>query len=157
MAKLGAERSAVQDRIVQYACEIGWEYISREEAERLRGGKTGLLLKEVFTNQMLKLNGAFIDNLIIGELIKRIEKLPTSKEGNLQAWEYLKGIKTVFVPQEKREKNVTLIDKNIKRNTYHVTDEYEFTNGTFTDRFDVVFLINGFPVFFVETKAAHKV
>ena len=87
MGKLGVERSSVQNPLIQYACEIGWEYVSPEEAERLRGGRNGLLLKEVFMNQMLKLNGAFIDNLMIEELIKRIEKLPTSKEGNLQAWE----------------------------------------------------------------------
>jgi type I restriction enzyme R subunit len=157
MAKLGTERSAVQNPLIKYACEIGWEYISPEEALRLRGGKTGLILHEVFANQMLKLNSEFIDNLMIGELIKKLEKLQTTKEGNLQAWEYLKGIKTVHVPKEKRERNVCLIDKNIKRNVFQVTDEFEFTNGTHTNRFDVVLLINGIPVFFVETKAAHKI
>ena len=157
MAKLGTERGSVQNPMLQYACEIGWEYIKPEEVERLRGGRTGLLLRETFTNQMLKLNEDFIDNLMIEELIKKIERLPVNIEGNLKAWEYLKGIQTVHVPREKRERNVKLIDQNPKKNVFHVTDEYTFTNGKYTNRYDVVFLINGIPVFFVEAKSAHKI
>ena len=40
------------------------------------------------------------------ELIKKIERLPARIEGNMQAWEYLKGLKPIFVPTEKRERNV---------------------------------------------------
>ena len=157
MGKLGVERSAVQNPLVRYACEIGWDYINPEEAVRLRGGETGLIFKEVFMSQISKLNSDFIDNLMIESLIKKIETIPTTIEGNLQAWEYLKGIKTVFVPKEKRERNVSFVDKKIKKNVFQVTDEFTYTNGKFTNRFDVVFLINGLPVFFVETKAAHKI
>jgi len=157
MTKLGTERGSVQNPMLQYACEIGWEYIKPEEVERMRGGKTGLLLKEIFTNQMLKLNSEFIDNLMIEQLMKKIERLPVSIEGNLQAWEFLKGLKTVYVPQEKRERNVKLIDEDVKNNVFHVTDEFEFTNGKYTNRYDVAFLINGIPVFFVEAKSAHKI
>ena len=157
MPKLGAERQAVQNPLVKYAAEIGWDYVRQEEALKLRGGETGILFKEVFMKQITKLNSAFIDDSIIEQLIKKIEKLPTSIEGNLQAWEYLKGIKTVYVPKEKREKNVCLIDKKVNKNIFQVTDEFEFTNGTYTNRFDVVFLINGIPVFLVETKSSHKI
>jgi len=45
---------------------------------------------------------------------------------------------------------------DIENNTFHITDEFSFTNGSKTIREDVVFLVNGIPVFFVETKAAHK-
>lgn len=157
MAKLGGERGSVQNPLIRYACEIGWDYIKPEEAVRLRNGETGLLFKDVFKDQILKLNSEFIDNGMIDELIKKIERLPTNIEGNLQAWEYMRGIKTIFVPKEKRERNVCLIDREVKRNVFQVTDEFAFTNGTFNNRYDVVFLINGIPVFFVETKSAHKV
>jgi type I restriction enzyme R subunit len=157
MAKLGVEKTAVQNMLVQYACEAGWEYVEPEEAERLRGGRTGLIFREVFTNQMIKLNSEFIDNIMIEDLIKRLERLPARIEGNLQAWEYLCGLKTVFEPREKRERNVKFLDEKVKSNVFQVTDEFEFTNGTFTNRYDVVFLINGMPVIFVETKAAHKI
>jgi len=155
--KLGVERTAVQDTLIQYACKIGWEYVTPEDALRSRGGKTGLIFKEVFTDQMLKLNSEFIDGTLIEDAIKQIERLPARIEGNLQAWEYLKGLKTVFVPAEKRERNVKFIDEKPENNVFQVTDEFEYTNGSYTNRYDVVFLINGIPVFFVETKAAHKI
>ena len=114
MAKLGTERGSVQNPMLKYAREIGWEYIKPEEVERMRGGKTGLLLRETFTNQILKLNSEFIDKSMVEQLIKKIEKLPVSIEGNLQAWEYVKGLKTIFVPKERRERNVKLINENMK-------------------------------------------
>ncbi|MBW1731383.1 MAG: HsdR family type I site-specific deoxyribonuclease [Deltaproteobacteria bacterium] len=156
MTKLGTERSAVQNTLIQYACEIGWEYVKPEEALRLRGGKTGLVFRETFTDQMARLNSEFIDSSMIEDLIRRIEILPPRVEGNLQAWEYLKGLKTVFVPDEKRERNVTFVAGEPKENVFHVTDEFEYTNGRYTNRYDVVFLINGVPVVFVETKAVAK-
>ena len=156
MEKLGGERKAVQDTLIRYACEIGWTYIKPEEAQRLRGGNTGMILKDIFTSQMAKLNSEFIDNLMIEELIKKIERLPARIEGNMQSWEYLKGLKPIFVPTEKRERNVMFMDEEIKNNTFHITDEFVFTNGTKTNRYDVVFIINGVPVFFVETKSVAK-
>ncbi len=75
----------------------------------------------------------------------------------MQAWEYLKGLKTVFVETEQRERNLRLIDfENISRNVFHVTDEFRFSNGTHTIRADAVFLVNGIPVILIETKAATR-
>ena len=72
MAKLGTERTAVQNPLIQYACEIGWEYINPEETLQLRGGMTGLILKETFADQILKLNPEFINNPMNQNLIKII-------------------------------------------------------------------------------------
>ena len=156
MSNLGNERSSVQNTLMQYACEIGWEYVKPDEALRLRGGKTGLLFRETFRNQLIKLNGEFIDLIMIEDLIKKLERFPARIEGNLAAWEYLKGLKTVFVPDEKRERNVKLIDEKAENNVFQITDEFSFTNGSYTNRYDVVFLINGIPILFVETKAVAK-
>src|SRR4030042_6124528 len=103
MPKLGTEKASVQNMLIQYACDIGWDYIKPDEALRLRGGRSGLLLKETFANQMIKINNEFIANLMIDDLVKRIERLPARIEGNLESWEYLKGLKTVFLSREKRE------------------------------------------------------
>ncbi|MBN2535148.1 MAG: type I restriction endonuclease subunit R [Spirochaetales bacterium] len=66
-------------------------------------------------------------------------------------------MKQVFIPEEKRKKDVRLIDaEDISQNIYHVTGEFSFTNGSKTIRQDVVFLINGIPVLFIETKSANK-
>ncbi len=73
-------------------------------------------------------------------------------------WEFLKGLKTIFVPNEKRERNVTFLDTyEIDRNIFQVTDEFTFTNGSETIRADIVFLINGVPFILVETKAPHRI
>lgn len=158
MPKLGGEKSSVQNTLIKYAREIGWEYVTQDEALRMRGSNTSLVFKDVFLNQMLNLNSQFMDTPMIEELIRKLERIPPTVEGNLAAWEYLRGLKTVFVPAEKRERNVTFIDTTtITNNIFHVTDEFTFTNGAQpANRYDIVFLINGVPVFFVETKAAHK-
>jgi len=158
MSKLGAEKASVQNTLIQYVRDIGWEYISPDDALLLRGGNTGFVFKDLFINQMCKLNPGFMDNIMAEELLGRLRHIPSSIEGNLEAWDYLRGLKTVFVPSEKRERNTTFIDtENISNNVFHVTDEFAFTNGaTPGNRYDVAFLINGVPVFFVETKASHK-
>jgi type I restriction enzyme, R subunit len=157
MSNFGNEKSAVQNTLIKYACDIaiGWEYIAPNAAERLRGGRTGLIFREVFANQIKRLN-PFVDSTMIEEKTKALERLPARMEGNLQAWEYLKGLKTVFLPKENRERNLIIIDKDSKNNIYQITDEYSYTNGVKTNRYDVVFLINGVPVFFVECKAVAK-
>jgi len=158
MNSLGGEKRAVQNPLIKYATEIGWDYVDPDEALALRGGKTGLVFKELFNNQIQNLNQDIMDESLTNELIRKLERIPPNIEGNLIAWEYLKGLKTVFVTDEKRERNVKFIDAdNLDNNTFQVTDEYEFTNGSKTIRLDVVFLINGVPVLFVESKAAHKI
>ncbi len=158
MSPIGGEKGAVQNPLIQYATAIGWTYISPENAIALRGGETGVVFKDIFISQVQKLND-FLTQLLADELIKKIEAIPPTIEGNLTAWEYLKGIKTIFVPNEKRERNVRFLDvtEPIANNAFHVTDEFSFTNGRKTIRGDVVFLINGIPVFIVETKAAQKI
>jgi type I restriction enzyme R subunit len=158
MSALGGERGSVQNPVIKYATETGWEYISPEEALGLRGGNTGFVFKELFVNQILHLNPDFMNQELAEELMKRLERVPPRIEGNLIVWEHLKGLRTVFVPAEKRERNVRFIDtENINKNVFQVTDEFSFTNGSKTIRPDVVFLFNGVPVLLIETKAAHKI
>ena len=174
MSTLGGEKKSVQEPIIQYVQEpmaeyaaqngarmflkLGWKYITPDEALRLRGGETGMVFREIFVSQLQKLNPDFADHIMAEDIIKKIETVPATIEGNFTVWEYLKGLKPVFVPSEKRERNITLLDtRHIDRNTFHVTDEFRFTNGTRTIRQDIVFLINGIPLLFIETKAATKV
>jgi hypothetical protein len=64
------------------------------------------------------------------------------------------------VEAERRERNVRLLELDPARfeaNTFHVTDEFRFENGTPPNiRLDVVFLINGIPILTTETKAARE-
>ena len=152
---LFSEGGAVQKPFIRYAQEAGWKYLAPEEAFRLRGGEESPLLRAVFLEQTQRLNPGVVDTVEAAvALLGRLLRVRPDIEGNLEAWEYLRGLKTVFVEAEKREKNVRLLDvENPENNTFHVTEEYTFTNGRFTIRPDVVLLVNGIPVLVVEAKA----
>lgn len=151
---LGNERSSVQNPLIRYAIEAGWTYINPENALTQRGGDAGLLLNEIFLAQAQRLNTGVVDRVRADDLAKRLMRILPRIEGNLDAWEYLRGLKTVFVSEEKRERNVCLLAPKWENNTYHVTDELRFNNGTHRIRLDVTFFINGLPVLLVETKSA---
>ncbi|MGQ9573602.1 MAG: type I restriction endonuclease subunit R, partial [Dehalococcoidia bacterium] len=154
---ISSERRTVQNPLLRYATEAGWTYLSPDEALRLRRGEAGLVLHEVLVRQLQRLNPGVVDAQKAEEVIRRLLLVQPTIEGNLQAWEFLKGIKTVFVEAERRERNVRFLDPvNVEANTFHVTDEFRFHNGTYTIRPDVVFLVNGIPVLIVETKAATR-
>ena len=122
----------------------------------LRRGVTSPILDSVLVDQLQRLNPGVVDHLRAEDILKRLIRVRPNIEGNLDAWEYLKGLKTVFVAAEKRERNIRLLDPaHVEANTFHVTDEFTFTNGTPPDiRADIVFFVNGVPVIVAETKAA---
>ncbi len=151
---LGSERAAVQNPLIRYAQEAGWTYLAPEDALAQRGGDSGLLLHETFIAQAQKLNPGVVDRSRAEDLAKRLGRVLPRIEGSLDAWEYLRGLKTVFVAEEKRERNVRLLTGNWEGNTYHVTDELRFNNGSYKIRLDAAFFINGIPVLLVEAKAA---
>ena len=154
---LGGERGSVQNPIIRYAKEIGWEQLSQDDALRMRGGQEGIILRDVFFKQVQLLNSDFMDNVLAEEVIKKLNFIRPNMTGNEEMLEYLRGRKTVFVPEEKRERDVQLIDfKDISRNVFHVTDEFWFFNNKDRIRPDIVFFINGIPIYIVETKAVHK-
>ena len=159
MPSFVTERSSVQNPIIEYSIQIGWNYLSPDDALRMRGGETGLILRDVFSSQVIRLNSDFANLETANIIIKRLENSITATiEGNEKAWQHLTGKGTVFISEERRDRNVKLIDfESPERNEYHVTDEMTFTNGVKTNRPDVVFFINGIPVFILEAKAPHRI
>jgi type I restriction enzyme R subunit len=154
---LGSESSSVQRPFIRYAVETGWTYLSPDEALNLRqGGVASPVLDGVLLGQLAKLNPGIVNAGRAQDIVRRLLRVRPSIEGNLDAWEFLKGLKTVFVDTEKRERNVQLLDPvNVDANQFHVTEEFTFSNGTPPDiRLDIVFFINGIPVLPVETKKA---
>lgn len=154
---LGSERGAVQNPFIRYADEAGWTYLSPEEALNHRRGLTSPILDTVLIDQLQRLNPNIVDHEKAERIRDNLIRVRPNIEGNLDAWEYLKGLKTVFVEAEKREKNIRLLDtENFEANTFHVTDEFTFSNGTPPNiRTDVMLCINGIPIIVGETKSAH--
>src|SRR5216683_5962762 len=150
-----SEWSAVQLPMIKYAAQIGWQYLKPEDALRLRGGETGLYLTEVLEAQLMHLNPGIVDAARAADILRQLNLLRPTIEGNRDALSWMRGEHSVFVPDEKRERNVRLIDfDNPNNNIFHVTDEWTCESTVFTNRADVVFLINGFPVAVAETKKA---
>ena len=153
-----SERSAVQEPMLKYADEIGWQSISSSEAMQMRGGDTAALyFSDVLKAQLLKRNKGIVDDSNCDEIIRQLSLLNATLEGNQDALLWLRGEKSTFVASENRERNVTLIDfEHLENNLFHVTDEWEQQNAAHRNRADVVFLINGIPVAVVEAKNAGK-
>ena len=153
-----SERSAVQEPMLKYAHEIGWQSISPSEAMQMRGGNTAArYFTEVLKAQLLKLNKGIVDDSNCADVMRQLGLLNATLEGNQEALSWMRGVKSTFVPSKNLERNVTLIDfENPDNNLFHVTDEWEQQNAAHRNRADVVFLINGIPVAIVETKNAGK-
>ena len=152
-----SERSAVQNPMLEYADEIGWKSVSRSEAMQMRRGDTGRYFVDVLKAQLMKLNRGILDESRCGEIMRQLTFLGSTLEGNRDALSWLRGERSIFVPDENRERNVTLIDfENLDNNLFHVTDEWTQQGVVHRNRADVVFLINGIPVAIVETKSANK-
>lgn len=152
-----SERSAVQNPMMKYAVEIGWQYLKPEEALRQRGGEKGIFFTEVLEAQLILLNSGIADGSKAEEILRQLNLLRATIEGNRDSLLWIRGEKSVFVPSEKRERNIRLIDfENLANNVYQVTDEWKYSGNVFANRADVVFLINGIPVAIAETKKAGK-
>ncbi len=151
------ERRTVQEPMARYSAQVAWRELSPEEAERLRRGTDGLLLYEVFLRQVQFLNPGIVGLREAQDLAERLARVRPNIQGNLEAWEYLRGRKTVYVAEEKRERNVRLVDfDHWENNAFHVTQELRYTGGRQPIRIDIAYFVNGIPILLVETKAAHK-
>ena len=153
-----SERSAVQEPMLTYAAEIGWQAVSQSEAMGMRGGDTAALyFLDTLKSQLLKLNKGIVDDSNCAEVMRKLGLLNATLAGNRDALSWLRGEQSTFVANENRNRNVTLIDfENPDNNLFHVTDEWQQQNAAHRNRADVVFLINGIPVAVVETKNAGK-
>jgi type I restriction enzyme R subunit len=152
-----SERSSVQKPLLRYAGQIGWNYVAPPEALRLRGDEGSLYFSAVLSSQLQRLNPGVVDAARAGEILRKLSLLRPSIEGNRDALSWLRAEQSVFVPEEKRERNVRLIDfDHPENNIFQVTEEWTHRNAAFTNRADAVFLINGLSVALVETKSAEK-
>ncbi len=164
---LASERKTVQNPFIRYAEEAGWTYLPPDEALRLRGGEDSPILRRLLVEGeghaagvplLQRLNPGVVTSATKAEeVVERLRRVRPDIEGNLEAWEYLKGLKTVFVEAERREKNIRLLDpEHPEANTFHITDEFRFAVGPVPIRADLVLLVNGIPVIIVETKSATR-
>ncbi len=151
------ERKTVQNPLLKYAVEVGWEYIECDKALDLRDGETGVLFKETLKGKLFTLND-WMEEDIADEIVKDLEqRIRTDITGNQQILDYLRGSVPFYSRAEKRGMDVKFIDfEKPENNIFQVADELTFTNGKAWSRFDLVFYINGIPIVVAETKNPEK-
>lgn len=145
-----SEQKSVQERIIKYAIEKGWKYITREESNARRGDELNFKARPYHQDLLLaklkEFNPWLPDNYCLPNPAPRIE-------GNQQILLAFRGQTTAYDKNEKRERNVIYIDfEHPENNLFEVTDEFTFSNSRYTNRQDIVFLINGVPVIDLECK-----
>lgn len=160
------EHKTVQARILAYAEAIGWTFVSQKEAEQRRGfdaetplkdrakGRT-LFFEDLLDAKVREFNPRYAE--AAGALPGKFRHLHTDIYGNREFVEHLRNRGKFFDHEEKRERDLILIDyEQPERNVYEVTEEFAYHNGHYGTRQDVVFLINGIPVLVIECKNATK-
>ena len=161
-----SEHKTVQARILAYTQEVGWSFVSREEAEQRRGFDPAVSPADRARNRSL-----FFDDLLYakvrefnkryseaeGALLGKFSHLHADIYGNREFVEHLRNRGKFFDHEESRERDLILIDyDDLARNVYEVTEEWAFHNGHYGTREDLLFLINGIPVLVIECKNANK-
>ena len=161
-----SEHKTVQARILGYAEAIGWTFVSREEAELRRGfdpevppaeraKNRSLFFDDLLDAKLREFNPRYVE--AEGALLGAFRHLHADIYGNREFVEHLRNRGKFFDHEEKRERDLILIDyDDPARNVYEVTEEWAFHNGHYSTREDVVFLINGIPVLVIECKNANK-
>lgn len=152
-----SEFSAVQLPLWNYVDEIGWAKLTPDEAIAMRGEISELFFADTLKERLVALNSEFMTPELAQEVLRRLRLAHPSIQGNRELLRWMRGEMSIFVPAEARERNVRLIDfKNVANNRFHSTIEWRHKTTVFTNRADVIFLINGIPVAIAEAKSAGK-
>ena len=161
-----SEHKTVQARILEYAQDIGWTLVLRDDAEQRRGFEpdaasadnakgASLYFDDLLDAKVREFNPLYAEPK--SALLNQFRHLHTNIYGNREFIDYLRNKGKFFVQEENRERDLILIDyDDPTRNVFEVTEEWAFNNGHYGTREDVVFLINGVPVLVIECKNADK-
>jgi type I restriction enzyme R subunit len=75
--------------MLRYPDQIGWEHVTPEETLQLRGGDTGVYFKEVLAAPLLRMNPGVVDVNRAADIIRQLNLLNPSIEGNGDALSWL--------------------------------------------------------------------
>jgi len=134
------EHKSVQSRILHYATEIGWTFVSQTQAEqrrcfdtkgispRERAKKASRFFTGLLYEKVKQFNPLFRDSK--EDLISQQDILLPDIYGNRTFLQYLQGEKTFFSKNDNREYNLILVDyDHPENNIFEVTEEYYLFNG----------------------------
>ncbi len=156
---------------LQLLQNLGYTYLSPEEALELRGGKTtAVLLESILKTQLEKINsisykgGQYTfsaQNVNAG--LQALKDLPMN-EGYMAACEYAYNLLTLgkaleqSIDGDKKSFTLQYIDWNpqtfLTNNVFHVTEEYSIMRSASKEHYrpDLVLFVNGIPLCVIECK-----
>jgi len=165
------EASQSQLPFIELLINMGYKYISSEEALRQRGGdNSNFILHDIAAAKLMELNGYDIDGVEykfsekdVRDAIDELEHIPY--EGLIDTAQKIyntvmptSGGKTITVNQggKKMSRNFRFIDfKNPGNNSFHVTAEFN-AGGKQNIRPDIVCFVNGIPLAIIENKKSSR-
>lgn len=154
---------------LQLLQKLGYTYLSPEEAEELRGNKTGqVILEPILRKQLHEINSiqvssskmAFFSDANIENGIQAIKDIPMNEgyiASSKRAYELITLGKALeqSIDGDKKSFTMQYIDWNdITNNVFHVTEEYSVMRMGSKEHYrpDVVLFVNGIPLCVIECK-----
>src|SRR5690554_2860625 len=166
--------SFIEDHISQIPAlkllmNMGWKYLSPDEALAARGGRSSnVLLEDILKDQLEKINKIDykqkefkFSESNINNAILAIRDLPV-QDGFLAANKAYYELITLgrsfdqTVLGDKKSFSFQYVDwKNPENNAYHITEEYNVLRADRVDHYrpDIVLFINGIPMVIIECKS----
>ncbi|WP_276210586.1 type I restriction endonuclease subunit R [Heyndrickxia coagulans] len=163
------ERYISQVPAIEVLQKLGYQYLSPEEAERMRGNLHHVLLTTVLEEKLKELNSYEYQGQIynfsesnIRQAIRDLDEPLTNglvKTNEVIYETIINGRSyTEFLPDgSKKSFTIQYIDwNNIENNVFHVVEEFEVErmDGRGTVRPDIVLFVNGIPFAVIECKKA---
>lgn len=154
---------------LQLLQKLGYNYLSQEEALKMRGNKTtSVLLEDVLRKQLKVINSIKLSSTKSSQFsdsnieagIQALKDLPMN-EGYINACESAYNLITLgkaleqSINGDKKSFTLQYIDwKNIQNNVFHVTEEYSVMRSTSKEHYrpDIVLFVNGIPLCIIECK-----
>ena len=152
---------------------MGYTYLTPEEAMMLRGGKTSnVLLEDVLRKQLKRINSIKVNNKREERFSKQniengilaLREIPMV-EGFISANEKVYDLLTLgkaleqSVDGDKKSYTLQYIDwEHPEQNTFHVTEEFAVVRTSSADNYrpDIVLFVNGIPLVVIECKRPDK-
>ncbi len=149
--------------------ELGYEYLTPEQADDLRGNiKSNVILEDVLSEQLQKINSFeykgkqyLFSRSNIQAAVNTIKNV--ADEGLVQSNEKVYDLLTLgksyteSIKGDQKGYTIKFIDwENIENNVFHITDEFTVEGIKERCRPDIVLFVNGIPFVVIENKRRDK-
>lgn len=154
---------------LQMLINMGYSYLSQEEALQVRGNKTAnVILDDILRKQLKEINSiqlsssktSYFSDANIEAGIRALKEIPLV-DGYISASEKVYNLVTMgkaleqIVDGDKKSFTLQYIDwKNIENNVFHVTEEFSVMRAGSKEHYrpDLVLFVNGIPFSVIECK-----